>query len=141
MRTEDEKLLIPIAEDLIGIVSLSKIYASRSGMTPGEACQFVTEAIVGWDELIEVYRTDTPGLPVCIGEINSNFDFKHVLSALWMPFKSRWWENPASLTVIQAGWEGTVESVAVRRDDAEKLFEISNKQPRPKGRGIQNSPG
>lgn len=125
MRTENEKLMIPIAEDLIDIVSLSKTYAARVRMKLDEACHFVTGAIVNCDELIEVYRTDQPGLPVCIGEVNSKVDFRHVLEALWMPFKSCWWEDHARLSAIQFGWGGTVASVAIRKDDAVRLLGVN----------------
>ena len=125
MRTKNEKLICPIAEDLIDIVSLSRMCAAREGMELDEASDFVTDAIVGDDEVIEVYRTDKPGLPVCIGEINSKVDFTHVLDALWMPFRSRWWENPASLTVIQAGWDVAPDSVAIRWTDAARILDLT----------------
>lgn len=125
MRTEGEILLFPIAEDLIDIVSLSKIWAARTGMKLDEACDFVTGAIDGGDELLEVFRTDKPGLPLCIGELNSKVNFRHVLDALRMPFESCWWKDNAHLTAIQFGWDGTPDSVAIRRTDAERLLDLA----------------
>jgi hypothetical protein len=122
MRTANEIELFPMAQDLVDIVSLSKIFAAHDGVTLEEACELVTSAIVHGDEIIEVYRTDKPGIPKCIGEVNDKDNDSYVLGALWMPFRSQWWKNPASLTVIQAGWDGTPDSVAIRKTDAARLI-------------------
>ena len=127
MRTKNEKLICPIAEDLIDIVSLSRMCAARDGMQLDEACHFVTMALVNDDEVTEVYRTDKPGLPECIGEINGKYDFTNVLDALWMPFQSKWWEDQASLTVIHAKRVDAPDSVAIRWTDAERAFHLSPK--------------
>lgn len=123
MRTANEIELFPMAQDLIDIVSLSKIFAAHDGVTLEEACELVTSAIVHGGEIIEIYRTDKPGIPKFIGKVNDKDDHSHILDALWMPFKSKWWKNPASLTVIQAEWDGTPNSFAIRRTDAARLID------------------
>lgn len=125
MRTANEIELFPMAQDLIDIVSLSRIFAARDDITLGEACDLVTGAIAHDGKAVEVYRTNEPGIPKCIGEVNGKYDHSDVLDALWMPFKSKWWENPASLTVIQAEWSGAPDSVAIRWADAERLLELT----------------
>lgn len=120
-----EIAICPMAQDLIDIVSLSKRVAAPEEMTQGEACHFVTLAIADCGEVVELYRTDKPGIPNYIGEINGNDDQSHVLGALWMPFKSKWWESPSGVTKIQEEWGCTPDCVAIRWSDAEILLDIS----------------
>ncbi len=112
-------------KDLIDVISLSKLYATHADMGQGEACEVVTAAIIHSGELIEVYRTNDSELPECIGEVNSKVDHRHVLEAIEMPFKLKWWDNPKRLSVFQAGWGGMPETVAIRRADAARLLEFS----------------
>ena len=129
MRTALEIAIAPISKDLIDIVSLSKMIAARDGMKMDEACNFVTISIVHDDEEIEVFRTDKPGLPEHIGAVNSNHGDQLVLDAVWMPFKSLWWENSSSLPVIQAGRGGAPDSVAIRIDDADRILGLNLLNP------------
>ena len=122
MRTTSEIELFPMAQDLIDIVSLSKIFSTKNDINFAEACDLVTSAIVNSGKVVEIFRTDEPGIPRCIGEINVKYDHSNTLTTLWTPFKSKWWENTAGVAVMQTEWGGAPDSVAIRWTDAESLL-------------------
>jgi hypothetical protein len=124
MRTASEIELFPMAQDLISLVSLTKTLADEKGVTIGEACEIVLSAIEHGGEIVEIYRTDVPGIPVCIGELGSKYSGCHPSASLLTPFRFKWWDNPNGLVEIQPEWGGTLDSLAIQRDDAEKLLEV-----------------
>ena len=132
MRTAMESELFPIRRDLIDIISLSKIYAVHAEMKDQEATDLVSHGIADSAEILEVYNTSKPGFPVLVGEVNGENSI-FAKNAVRMPFDLKWWDNPACLTVIQAIWGGTPDTVAVRRDDAERLLGIDLTDQGPTG--------
>ena len=121
--------------DLIDLVSLSKLVASKNGMTNGEASDLVTSKIISllkqekddegmvWvtdyyaTSEIEIYDTSGSTLPK---KINSK---AKAIDAVYEVFNSNWWQSESELQQ-GSGWEKAVNDFAVERAVMDIAFSL-----------------
>jgi len=104
--------------DLIGVVTLTKLFAEQNKMTHGEACDYITTKIVAEEEF-PIYDRSCATLPIQI------LPSENARNVVFEVFNENWWKFKDRENRVISGWSTRTLDVAVLKVDAEKYFGIT----------------